>query len=544
MAEDWLPGPPPATRGGEADSTLELFSHDIRSAVADVVSGLRLVDFSQLDPATAAQLQRVSTAGESLARLLDSALTQLGQGQVALGGRGAAPEPVPLLAVMRNLERRWSGHARERSMSLRIDIAADLPTVLHLDAGALDRVLANLLSNAFKYADWGEVLFSVDMRTGDELRFRVRDRGPGFSDAALARLFERGGRPGGQTKPGSGLGLHIAKEVATRLGGQLQVSNARDGGAEVALLLPRQAWAWHPPAGADLASPDTPPRLPDLSGLTALVAEDNPTNQLLFTQMLDHLGAAWKLAPDGAEALRLLSGGGFDFALVDIDMPELSGTEVIARTRALKGDTRLIPMLAVTAYVLQEHRERIYAAGADGILAKPVGSLAAFGQAIATLMLRTRGTAPEHIDTTPPPAPADPEGEPLDYCPERLDRLVAISGDDGGREFLTRLHADLCRCRLGLIEAGAARNADEIRAQTHVIISLSGAVGARSLQDLANLANAAAHRAEPTETLARTLGEIDVRLGRLIAAITAEIGRRFGDRAEADAEADASGAAK
>ncbi|QDC08646.1 response regulator [Oceanicola sp. D3] len=526
MAEDWLPGSVPSPGTEKANSTIELFSHDIRSAVADVLSGLRLVDFSQLDPATAAQLQRVSTAGESLARLLDSALRQFGEGGLTMPERDPAQEPVPLLAVMRNLERRWAGHARELSMALRLDIAADLPTVLHLDAGALDRVLANLLSNAFKYADWGEVVLSVDMRSGDELRFRVRDQGPGFSDAALARLFERGGRPGGQTKPGSGLGMHIAKEIATRLGGQLQVSNSSEGGAEVSLLLPRQSWAWHPSAGADLASADAPPTLPDLSGLTALVAEDNATNQLLFTQMLDHLGAAWKLAPDGAEALRLLSGGGFDFALVDIDMPELSGTEVIARTRALKGDTRLIPMLAVTAYVLQEHREKIYDAGADGILAKPVGSLAAFGQSIATLMLRTRGTAPRQIEATPEP-PRSHEGPPPDFCPERLDRLIAISGDDGGREFLSRLHADLCRSRISLAQAGAIGNADEIRAQTHVIISLSGAVGALPLQDLANLANAAAHRAEPSESLARTLVEIDSRLAGLIKSISAEISSRF-----------------
>ncbi len=528
MAEDWLPGSPPSSSGSETDGNIELFSHDIRSAVSDVVSGLRLVDFSQLDPATAAQLERVATAGETLARLLDTALKQLSPASALPGN-----EPVPLLAVLRNLERRWSGHARERSMSLRLDIAADLPTVLHLDAGALDRLLANLLSNAFKYADWGEVVLTVDMRSGEELRFRVRDQGPGFSDSALARLFERGGRPGGQAQPGSGLGLHIAKEVATRLGGQLQVSNAREGGAEVSLLLPRPAWAWQPSSEADLASPSAPPPLPDLSGLRALVAEDNPTNQLLFTQMLDHLGASWKLAPDGAEALRLLSGGGFDFALVDIDMPELTGTEVIARTRALKGETRLIPILAVTAFVLQEHREGIYAAGADGILAKPVGSLAAFGQAIATLMLRTRGTAPEQMEPEPERHGHGhgADGEAVDYCPERLEKLLAISGNDGGHEFLTRLHADLCRCRISLASASVVGNADEIRAQTHVIISLSGAVGALPLQDLANLANAAAHRSEAPESQARTLAEIDKRLGSLIAAIAAEKANRFSEGA-------------
>ena len=536
MAEDWSQTPGQLNDAEPGNGSIELLSHDIRSAVSDVVSGLRLVDFSQLDPATAAQLQRVSTAGETLAQLLESALRQL-EGGESTGQEGApessAPvEPVPLLAVMRNLERRWAGHARERSMALRLDIAADLPTVLHLDATALDRVLANLLSNAFKYADWGEVVLAVDMRAGDELRFRVRDQGPGFSDAALAQLFERGGRPTGQTRPGSGLGLHIAKGLATGLGGQLQVANGKPSGADVSLLLPRASWSRRAAARPDPADTEPLP-LPDLSGLTALVAEDNPTNQLLFTQMLDHLGAGWRLAPDGAEAMRLLETRQFDFALVDIDMPELTGTEVISRTRALESDTRLLPIIAVTAYVLQEHRERIYAAGADGILAKPVQSLGAFGHAIATLMLRTRGTAPAPLDPTEeePTAPEGPtedaESAP-DYCPSRLERLIEISGDDGGREFLTRLHTDLCRTREALKQASADGAHGEIRAQTHVLISLSGAVGARPLQDLACLANAAAHRASASPEMCEALAGIDDRLERLIAAVAGEIATRLG----------------
>ncbi|MDF1873133.1 ATP-binding protein [Vannielia sp.] len=539
MAEDWLPPGDHRSGGASREAALELFSHDIRSAVSDVVSGLRLVDMSTLDPATAAQLQRVSTAGEALAGLLDSALSQLeGRGTLPVAP-DPATEPVPLLAILRNLERRWAGHARERGMQLRLKIAADLPTVIHLDAVAVDRVLANLLSNAFKYADWGAVTLAVSTHTGGELRFTVRDRGPGFSDAALARLFERGGRPQGQTRPGSGLGLHIAKELATRLGGQLQASNtSATGGAEVSLSLPRVAWAWQRDRAGDSAAASGPPSLPDLSGLTVLVAEDNATNQLLFTQMLDHLGATWKIAPDGAEALSAIKAGSYDFALVDIDMPRLSGTEVIAATRALPSDTRLMPMIAVTAYVLQEHRERIYAAGADGILAKPVHSLAAFGQAIATLMLRTRGAAPALLpddptstadDTGPQAAPAPPstDDEPTEFSVERLERLLAISGSDKGQEFLTRLLTDLRRTRTGLATAIETDDAAAIRGHTHVLISLSGAIGAEMLQTLACRANAAAHRADAAACLTESAAEIDSRLESLITLVAEEFSTRF-----------------
>lgn len=543
MAEDWPPQTAPGPHGGQGgtaatapeEGRMELLSHDIRSAVSDIVSGLRLIDLEALDPATAAQLQRVSTAGEALAGLLDRALKQL-------EGKGAVPpeDPVPLLAILRNLERRWGGHARERGMRLALNIAAGLPTVLHLDAVAVDRVLANLLSNAFKYADWGEVTLTVDMRSGEELRFTVRDRGPGFSDAALEKLFQRGGRPQGQTRPGSGLGLHIAKDLATRLGGQLQVTNDEEGGASVSLLLPHEAWAWQ--RDAEPGASGEPPVLPDLSGLRALVAEDNATNQLLFTQMLDHLGAEWKLAADGVEALEMLKAGDFDFALVDIDMPRLSGTEVIAATRAMKSDKRLLPMLAVTAYVLQAHRERIFAAGADGILAKPVHSLAAFGQSIASLMLRTRGEAPVPLSPVPPaapPAPAAtaPEAAPEaaaepGYDPERLARLMEVAGTDGGREFLTRLLSDLRRTRSGLTEALDPPQPSALRGHTHVLISLSGAIGASGLQRLASRANTATHRAESGAELARMAAEIDDRLARLIADISARFAALFPDHAE------------
>ena len=106
-----------------------------------------------------------------------------------------------------------------------------------------------------------------------------------------------------------------------------------------------------------------------LSGLRVLLAEDNPTNQLVAAQMLESLGASVLLAEDGAEALEIVAREPFDVMLVDIEMPRVSGIEVLRTVRGLSGPIAEVPMIALTAYVMREHRAAIDAAGADDSLA-------------------------------------------------------------------------------------------------------------------------------------------------------------------------------
>ena len=242
-----------------------------------------------------------------------------------------------------------------------------MPERVQLARIELDRILGNLIANAMKFTDAGEVSLKVGVKDGT-LQFCVRDEGQGFSDPALERLFLPGGRPADERRPGSGLGLHISKELAGRLGGTLSVRNREIRGACVSLAIPAGAWECR----------ETPVAPPDLSGLTILVAEDNETNQILVRQMLEGMGARMVLARDGQEALDLLAQTPVDIALIDIEMPRLSGIEVMQRLRARAGfDT---PLIALTAYVMRENREAIYAAGADGVIAKPIGSVASFGR--------------------------------------------------------------------------------------------------------------------------------------------------------------------
>jgi two-component system, OmpR family, aerobic respiration control sensor histidine kinase ArcB len=498
-------GMPTATAVGET-AQAALLGHDLRAAVSDIIGGLRLIDHAGLDDATRLQLERVRSAGEVLARLLEEGLSSI-LGETDMNA--SHPTNIQMSRFLYDLEMRWSGRAHEKGLGFHVSVASLVPPVVVIERIALERVLANLLSNAIKYSDHGVVELDVELVQDGALRFVVSDQGPGFSDAALDCLFEYAGRPEGTAKPGQGLGMHISKDMTDRLGGRITVVNRATGGAAVTLELPQGRWLPAPP--------ETEQALPDLSRVKVLVAEDSPTNQAIICHMLTKMGAEFEVAEDGVEALHWLEREDFDILLIDIEMPRLSGIEVI---RTLRANDRLhshMPIVAVTAYVLRANREAIYAAGADAILPKPLAGLETFGTAIASALQR-RSAA---MSDTAQPQP-DASGPELDR--ERFDHLMEIAGPEASRELLDRLCSDLRRAERGLITGLAAGDRTTIRAETHVLIALAGAVGADRLQHLAERLNASSHRREDAsrdETGQLALAQID----RLITFVEAERAR-------------------
>jgi len=310
---------------------------------------------------------------------------------------------------------RWAGRAREKGLNFHIALAADVPKVVSVDHTALDRVLSNILANAIKYTDSGVVRMVVSTDDTDQLCFSIRDQGPGFSPGAQARLFERDGHPDDAEKPGHGVGMFISKQLTGKLGGQISVRNLPDSGAEVLFGLPLTGALYEPDASARAA-------LPNLNRLKVLVAEDSETNQAVIGHMLTRMGAQVETAADGIAALDWLEREDFDLALIDIEMPRLSGLEVM---RALRGQAHLrrdMPVVAVTAYVLRANRDAIYAAGADAIVAKPLIDIETFGEAISHALRRS---------TAEPAAFAAAAQDALELNHATFDRLMEIAGPDG-----------------------------------------------------------------------------------------------------------------
>lgn len=514
-------------------SQIDLLSHDLRSALSDITGGLGFIDSDLLPESQAAQLERARSAARSLNAMLDEYLEAASL--VRLDGTPHRPESFELEAFLKEIVSRWKGRASEKGLKFEVSQEGELPHVIRTERAALDRILGNFLSNAIKHTAHGAVKLTVSLEPGGPLVFRINDQGPGLSAEARARLFEPHGRPDDSDIPGEGLGLYITRQLAKRIGGEVKLENDEKGGTRATLTIPREQWRTD--RGSSRGSPIS--ALPDLKGLKVLVAEDNATNQLVVTQMLETLGAEHALAADGIEALECIRREAFDFALLDIEMPRMSGLELIRTIRQMSGPVSEMPLIAFTAYVMPEHRKRILEAGADGIIAKPLTSIAEFGAAILEYIegrtpvgnpltagagnrrRQSRGSAKGiHLAANPEKSPnelavaseglaardhgapiADPGdlSEEPQISPAPLDKrafesLVQSVGPETAPLLLEKLEEDLKACKATLGKALTEGDVQEIRAQTHILMSLAGAVGAHETQTLARELNGAAHK--------------------------------------------------
>ena len=495
-------------RGGTVAETLQLFSHDIRSAMSDVIGGLRLIDRERLTGEARMQVDRVQAAGEALAGLVDAALA-------AAAGETLITQDEAVLVLedwLTALSGRWSGRARERDSAFEVSRDGEVPGLILVPQVPLDRIVGNLVSNALNHAPGAPVELRLSGRRGVGLRIAVADGGPGYPEAVLDRV--RAGSDAGPVgnSAGSGLGLRIAAELSRQLGGTLDLRNTGQGG-EAVLHLPERLLDWD---GAGHA-PCIPP---DLSGLRILVAEDNLTNQTILRQLLGKMKAEPVFVVDGIAALEMLDRQPFDIALIDIEMPRLSGLEVMAAVRARTDAVAGIPLVALTAYVLRDNREAIYAAGADGIIGKPISSGGEFGRAILRYAGRPAGL-PEPEDVLA--GGATDEGFGVRLHEAVFGALMEVAGEDGRAELLERLLEDLAGV-LSALDAGvAAGDVPEIRAQTHILIAISGAVGAERLNRLSEVLNIAAKRRR-LDDLAALYAPCRIELQELIAHVAREAG--------------------
>ena len=232
-----------------------------------------------------------------------------------------------------------------------------------------------------------------------------------------------------------------------------------------------------------------------LTGLKILLAEDNPTNQMVAVQMLESLGADVTLAVDGAEALDILDQRAFDVALIDIEMPRVSGIDLIRRVRSSSASVRDMPMIALTAYVMREHRAAIDEAGADGIIAKPILSIDQFGADIL-----------EHCKNRPVTV-EEPEAEKVTKLDQNgavidmdiFERLASAFDGAGRIELSEKVCADVLSARNSVDNATGGDDFKELCGATHILISVAGAIGATRLQSLAQCLNSAGHAADTLE---------------------------------------------
>lgn len=252
----------------------------------------------------------------------------------------------------------------------------------------------------------------------------------------------------------------------------------------------------------------------ELLGLRILLAEDNPTNRLVTVQMLESLGAQVAVACDGREALDRLDRERFDILLVDIEMPVLSGFDVIRRLATGRSDDGMTT-IALTAYATPELSIDLERAGADGVIIKPIISIDQFGAEVRSIVQRRSVAAAAAAGN------AGTRGPEIDRA--TYDALASAVGQDAFSDLLSKVDGDMTDAYGRMTRAISESDMSELRAATHILMSVAGAIGAVGLQGMAQRLNRAAH--EDDEATIRDVGASAIGEGkRVISFVRSEYG--------------------
>ncbi|WP_095107511.1 transporter substrate-binding domain-containing protein [Pseudomonas sp. Irchel 3E20] len=378
-----------ADDANRAKSTfLATMSHEIRTPMNAVIGMLELT----LKRADQGHLDRtaIEVAYDSAKDLLELIGDILDIARIESGRLSLTPERVSLRDTVESVIRVFDGLARQKSLSLGLDFQSSVEQAdVLIDPLRFKQILTNLVSNAIKFTERGQINIRVQVHAGTApqqicMQLRVEDTGIGISESDQARLFEpfaQADGPSHMARAGAGLGLVISRSLCEMMGGQLTLTSQPGTGTQVCVTLHLTSLA--PRLDADEQQPEiTTAGTP----LNILVVDDHPANRLLMCQQLGFLGHRFTTAHHGGAGLKVWEDGHFDLVIADCNMPVMNGYDLTRAIRQHEQRTQrpACTILGFTANAQQEEKQRCATAGMDDCLFKPI-SLTALHQRLAGL---------------------------------------------------------------------------------------------------------------------------------------------------------------
>ncbi|HEY4030831.1 MAG TPA: ATP-binding protein [Caulobacteraceae bacterium] len=350
---------------------LATMSHEVRTPMNAVLGAAGLLRRTPLDSAQTEYVEMISSAGSVLMNVLNDVLDL---SKIEAGKFQISPARADLHVLVRRCADLWRPQAEAAGLAFDLRIDAAVPAAVTVDAGRLSQILFNLLSNAVKFTASGEVGLALRaVSTGQDralLRFTVSDTGRGIPPDVLPRLFdafEQADPSISREFGGTGLGLAISQRLAALMGGRITVRSEAGRGSAFELVI--EAEVCHAPVESGPVADEADAVRPELR---ILVAEDNPVNRKIVQALLSPIGAAIAFANNGVEALEVLETQAFDLVLMDIQMPVMDGVEATRRLRASSGPNAGVPVVALTANVMEEQCQAYMAVGMNGWTPKPI----------------------------------------------------------------------------------------------------------------------------------------------------------------------------
>ena len=346
-------------------------SHEIRTPLNGILGLTDLLASADLPPAQLETVRVIQSSGGLLNALLTD-LLDLAKAEA--GATALRPEPQTLPALLCSVTDLHAARAADKGLRLAFRVeGVDDPVAC--DGTRLRQVLGNLVSNAIKFTEAGEITLTA-LREGDEVTFAVTDTGVGIDAEFRDRLFGRfqqADDSGTRRHGGAGLGLAICHEYVALMGGRLACDSEPGVGSTFFFTLELAAIAAPEPVAAPPGQ--AAPADADRTGpFRVLVVDDNAINRQVLGMILEAAGVEHHDVADGAQAVDAVGSAAFDAILMDIQMPVMDGLEATRRIREMERTWQRprAPIIIVSANGLQEHVDAGMAAGADGYLTKPI----------------------------------------------------------------------------------------------------------------------------------------------------------------------------
>jgi len=341
-------------------------SHEIRTPLNGVLGVLHLLKKETLSSESQAMVEQALGCGDMLTQLLNDVLDF---SKIEAGKLELHPEPLDPCSTLEGVAEMLRPQTTSRGLHLQTRFVG-APGWVSVDPVRLRQVLFNLIGNAVKFTLKGGVdvcMTAIGSGANHRLRVEVQDTGVGVAPEAMAVLFERFHQVDGSTTRrfgGTGLGLAITRSLVEQMGGEVTATSVMGEGSKFAFEISA-------PQVERLVHEETDD-VAWLEGLRILVVEDNPTNRLIASRMLQSLGAIVDTADNGAEGVQATQTQVFDLIFMDIQMPVMDGVEATRRIRAREGPAARTPIVAMTANVFSHQIRDYLKAGMDGAVAKPL----------------------------------------------------------------------------------------------------------------------------------------------------------------------------
>jgi signal transduction histidine kinase/DNA-binding NarL/FixJ family response regulator len=472
-----------AEQANAAKSTfLHTMSHELRTPMTGIMGMCHLLLAGEQTPGQRHVTQVLERSARSFLELLNDILDIA---KIEAGHADIAATHFKISHVMRDVEDMYAPAMVQKGLAFTIDCTGGDGDAVIGDGRRLRQVLFNLVGNALKFTDRGSVRVRKRMTPrGDgtvDCEIEVTDTGIGMSPESMHRLFrafEQADSSISRRYGGTGLGLYISKQLVGAMGGDIRAESELGHGARFTVRLQFVACAESDvPDRSTLAPAFNGAFLPGLK-LDVLLAEDNPTIQMLVTQMLELSGHTVTLAENGRQAVERANDRRFDLILMDMQMPVMPGTEAVAAIRSGCGTSADTPIVALTADAILENRRLFLDAGCDAVVTKPIE-----WDTLAQTIRKLVGPVESMHDVA-----SDNDAELLTFTlfdPRPIRDIQRDLGSTSTRGLLEECLKAMDRYQADIARFTAAGNSVEVKRAAHDLKSICAQFGAARASEIA-----------------------------------------------------------